>query len=129
MDHSGVNSSMVYCQFLAGAVNMEYTICLLKAVTGEDFTSDELQQIGARTWYLRRLFNLDAGMGLEGDSLPKRIIDHIEKSSASLKDFSKALLTYHQLRGLDENGVPAKEKLQELGLDEYVDQYYGEENE
>jgi aldehyde:ferredoxin oxidoreductase len=68
-------------------------------------------------------------VGLEGDTLPKRIIEHIKESAASLKDFSQALSMYHQLRELDENGVPAQEKLQTLGLDEYVRRYYGEENE
>ena len=79
--------------------------------------------------FLRRLFNLGAGVGLEGDTLPKRIFEHIKESAASLKDFPQALSTYHQLRELDENGVPAKEKLQTLGLDEYVQKYHGEENE
>jgi aldehyde:ferredoxin oxidoreductase len=127
MDRSAASSSMVYCQFLAGALDIDYTIRLLEAVTGRVYTEDQLEKIGERTWFLRRIFNLRAGMGLEGDSLPDRITTQINESSATLKDLSAAVVEYHIQRELDPAGIPSKDKLMELGLDKYVTLYYGED--
>ncbi len=118
MDLSGANSSMVYCQFLAGAVNAAYTARLLSAVTGEKFTPDDLLRLGERTWYLRRLFNLRLGTGLEMDELPRRITKQIEASPASLKDLKQALAEYYRQRELGADGMPSARKLEDVGLAE-----------
>ena len=116
MDLSGANSSMVYCQFLAGALNGDYTARLLTAVTGTTYTPADLQQIGERIWYLRRLFNVRLGVGLEADELPQRIRQQIEQSQGTLTDFSQALAEFHKQRELDERGIPSVRKLAEVGL-------------
>ena len=123
MDLSGAYSSMVYCQFLAGALNSDYTARLLTAVTGTAYTPDDLQRIGKRTWYLRRLFNLRLGVGLEADELPKRIRQQIEQSAGTLTDFGRALAEFHRQRELDEAGVPSAQKLAEVGLIKEVGQW------
>jgi aldehyde:ferredoxin oxidoreductase len=116
MNLSGANSSMVYCQFLAGALNIEYTARLLTAITGVAYTPADLIRSGERTWYLRRLFNLRLGVGAEEDTLPKRIIEQIKASSASLKDFDVMIKEFYRQRELDVYGMPARRKLDELGL-------------
>lgn len=116
MDLSGANSSMVYCQFLAGALNGNYTAQLLTAATGESFTAQDLVRAGERTWYLRRLFNLRLGIGLEADGLPRRVIEQIQASGAPLADFERALHEFHRLRDLDQRGKPSAAKLRALGL-------------
>jgi aldehyde:ferredoxin oxidoreductase len=117
MDLSGANSSMIYCQFLAGALNADYTARLLSAVTGETYTPADLLRVGERTWYLRRLFNLHLGTGLEADELPQRIIKQIEASPASLKEFDKALAEYYRQRELGADGMPSARKLEAVRLD------------
>jgi aldehyde:ferredoxin oxidoreductase len=122
MDLSGANSSMVYCQFLAGALNADYTARLLTATTGVPYTSEELYWSGARTWYLRRAFNLRLGVGSEADGLPDRIVTQIRDSNnATLVDLNQALAEYHSQRALDERGVPSVEKLESLDLGELVE--------
>jgi aldehyde:ferredoxin oxidoreductase len=122
MDLSGANSSMVYCQFLAGALNADYTARLLRAVTGVPYTSEDLRQVGERTWYLRRAFNLRLGVGLEADRLPRRIIEQIQASkNAILSDFDRALREYHKQRELDERGAPSAQKLESLELSELIE--------
>jgi aldehyde:ferredoxin oxidoreductase len=117
MDLSGANSSMVYCQFLAGALNADYTARLLTAVTGVPYTPADLRQVGERTWYLRRAFNLRLGVGLEADRLPRRIVEQIQASkNVTLSDFDQALREYHKQRELDERGVPSAQKLASLEL-------------
>ncbi len=118
MDLSGANSSMVYCQFLAGALNANYTARLLTAATGDQFTPEDLLQAGERAWYLRRLFNLRLGVGLEADELPSRIVKQIAESAATLKDFDKGLAEFHRQRELDERGIPPPAKLKSLDLEE-----------
>lgn len=116
MNLSGANSSMVYCQFLAGALDADYTTRLLKAVTGHVYTPDDLIRAGERAWYLRRLFNWRMGVGLEADTLPKRVIRQIEESAASLKDFNAAKDEFYRQRELDASGLPPQHKLDEIGL-------------
>lgn len=117
MDLSGANSSMVYCQFLAGAVTGEYTAQLLSAATGHPFTEQDLVRIGERTWYLRRAFNLRLGVGREADTLPPRVVEQIAGSGAPLSDVGRALNEFFRQRQLDARGAPDTVKMQELGLD------------
>jgi aldehyde:ferredoxin oxidoreductase len=121
MDLSGANSSMVYCQFLAGALNADYTARLLTATTGVSYTPGDLRRVGERTWYLRRAFNLRRGVGLEADRLPRRIIKQIEAGHASLADFDRALKVFHTQRELDRRGVPSAPKLASLGMGELIE--------
>jgi aldehyde:ferredoxin oxidoreductase len=117
MDLSGANTSMVYCQFLAGALNADYTARLLTAVTGVPYTPEDLRRGGERTWYLRRAFNLRLGVGLEADRLPGRIVEQIEANkNAMLSDFDRALEEYHRQRALDERGIPSAGKLESIDL-------------
>jgi aldehyde:ferredoxin oxidoreductase len=121
MDLSGANSSMVYCQFLAGAVNSNYTARLLTAITGVPYTPEDLLRVGARTWYLRRAFNLRLGVGLEADRLPKRVIEQFKTApNATLTDFDQARPEFYRQRELDGRGVPSARKLESLGLSELV---------
>jgi aldehyde:ferredoxin oxidoreductase len=120
MDLSGANSSMVYCQFLAGALSADYTARLLAATTGVTYTPEDLIRVGERTWYLRRAFNLRLGVGLEADGLPRRIVEQIKAGHASLPDFDRALKEFHRQRALDECGVPSPQKLASLGLDSLI---------
>jgi aldehyde:ferredoxin oxidoreductase len=122
MNLSGASNSMVYCQFLAGALNADYTARLLTAVTGVNYSPEDLTRAGERSWYLRRVFNLRLGVGLEEDTLPTRIIRQIEESHASLKDFEQALREFHKQRQLDKRGVPSAQKLSHLGLEYLIDE-------
>ena len=120
MDLSGANTSMVYCQFLAGALNAEYTARLLTAVTGVPYTTEALRRAGERTWYLRRAFNLRLEVGLVEDRLPRRVLAQIAASQPALGDFDRALTEFHRLRELDERGVPSAQKLTTLGLEQLI---------
>jgi aldehyde:ferredoxin oxidoreductase len=121
MDLSGANSSMVYCQFLAGALSGDYTARLLTAVTGVPYTPADLRRAGERTWYLRRAFNLRLGAGLEADRLPDRVVKQIRAGHATLSDFDRALQEFHKQRELDARGVPSARKLKSIGLEGLIE--------
>lgn len=122
MNLAGANNSMVYCQFLAGALDADYTARLLTTVTGEQYNPADLIKAGERAWYLRRAFNLRLGVRLEADTLPKRILQQIQESHATLKDFDKILETFYKQRELDKHGVPSTVKLKAVGLESLIEE-------
>ncbi len=107
------------CMFATAVVQHEPFAKILSAATGEDFSYEDYVKIGERIWNIERIFNNKAGFGRKDDSLPPRVISepHTEGPSAGLTvDFERMLNDYYSARGWDENGVPTKEKLAELGI-------------
>lgn len=94
----------------------------LKAITGFDYDEAEIMQIGERIYNLERMFNLEAGLSAADDTLPPRLLKDaipdgpMKGNVARLKEM---LPKYYKVRGWDENGVPSKEKLKELGLEKF----------
>ncbi|MEM0312735.1 MAG: aldehyde ferredoxin oxidoreductase family protein [Thermoplasmatales archaeon] len=116
MDCSGL------CQFPSFALNFDDYMKLINAVTGFNYTADELLKAGERNWNLERIFNLKAGISPKDDTLPKRFLtEGIPKGPNKGKTVPlKPLLDdYYKERGWSPDGIPTKEKIEELGLDFY----------
>ena len=117
---AAVIDSLLYCKFTNLAVDVEFFARTLSAVSGENFTSDDLMMVGERVWNLERLYNLREGFGKVDDTLPKRMLDEPVTEGPS-KGFTVKLDTmleeYYAFRGWDQNGVPKPEKLKELSLE------------
>lgn len=108
------------CMFATVVVQHEPFAKILSAATGENFSYEDYVKAGERIWNVERLFNVQAGFTRKDDSLPPRVISEPLPSgpSAGLTvDFEKMLNDYYAARGWDENGVPTKEKLAELGIE------------
>ncbi|HEY9246312.1 MAG TPA: aldehyde ferredoxin oxidoreductase C-terminal domain-containing protein, partial [Candidatus Methanoperedens sp.] len=105
--------SLVLCKFASFAVSEVEFANILRAATGVDYSTEEFLRCGERTWNLERLFNIKAGFSRKDDTLPERFFG---KSGIDRAEFERALEEYYQFRGWDENGVPAENKLEELGL-------------
>ena len=114
VDSSGI------CLFTKFAITHREIAAMLAPATGIDFNFDKSIQQGDRIWNLERLFNLRAGFTAADDTLPARLmepaVDGPRKGSRA--ELHQHLQTYYQLRGWDERGVPTKEKLSELGLED-----------
>ena len=143
---SGQNStaainSMVYCMFAGGFWGDEGNVEVLKAVTGwEDFSKQELLQVGERAYALSRLFNLHTqnikDPKKEWDSpkmFPARWFEEPLptgpfKGRAAFdgdisKLFDQALPTYWKKRGWSEDkGIPSRKKLKELGISDIAEE-------
>jgi aldehyde:ferredoxin oxidoreductase len=109
------------CLF-AGAAGgtLETFVPCTAAATGVAYTMDDFVRIGERTWNLERLWNMRAGLGRADDSLPQRLLKEAFKDgpSAGVTVNLEAMLTaYYRERGWDEQGVPTRDKLAELGLE------------
>jgi len=92
---ASVCDSAVICIF--AWKGMSYTLGSLRdfinAVTGFDYTNDELLEVGQRTWYLKRAIGNLCGMTREDDQVPQRIINpHLEgTASDAVKALNKVM--------------------------------------
>ncbi len=116
----------------------------LSAVTGVDYTAEDVLKVGERVWNLERLFNIREGLTKDDDRLPPRLEEEpmpneiysaeekkaltppvevsphgtIDKqpSAGSTVPIPEMLPVYYEKRGWDSEGVPTSAKLEELGL-------------
>ncbi|MBC8385941.1 MAG: aldehyde ferredoxin oxidoreductase family protein [Candidatus Cloacimonetes bacterium] len=116
-DISATVDSLVLCRFLQFAVGVSTFTEMLNHVTGEDFTDDELIQIGKRIYTLERKFNAENGFTRNDDLLPKRFLtEKLEEGSSRNRvvQLDEMLDKYYKIRGWDEDGVPTRETLDKL---------------
>jgi len=110
---------------------------LYSAITGIEITAEELKRGGERVWNMGKLLNTREGFTRADDILPgpwaKSIDEPIKTPTGELRlkdyfgrlithaGFEKMLDDYYDEHGWDVNkGVPTKNKLVELGLEEFA---------
>ncbi|MFQ6112090.1 MAG: aldehyde ferredoxin oxidoreductase C-terminal domain-containing protein, partial [Nitrospinota bacterium] len=98
----------------------------LAACTGRELTDEELLRCGERTFNVEKAYNVRAGAGREQDIVPERFFEEPllggGPSGGALvrrEDFDRILEDYYEDRGWNrESGLPKREKLRELGLED-----------
>jgi aldehyde:ferredoxin oxidoreductase len=116
--------SLVLCDF--APISVENCVDMWNLSTGFDHTTESYLECGERIWNLVRLFNLREGHNPSNDKLPQRIFkDSFTKGPVkgvhiNQDDFNKSIQEYYSLRGWDKKGIPTKEKLKKLGLENMV---------
>lgn len=94
---------------------------MISVVTGMPVDADEFMRIGERIWTVQKLFNLRAGYGKADDTLPDRLLtEPLREGAPKGRVWSRQPLLdeYYRVRGWDEEGVPTRGKLAELGFAE-----------
>lgn len=120
-DERAAAFSLVICDFAPIPV-----VEMLNNATGYDYTVEEYLKCGERIWNLIRVFNCREGVSRKDDTLPPRVFedplpDPAARGAVVTRDqFNEMLDEYYILRGWDSNGIPTKEKLHELGLDDLI---------
>lgn len=126
-DWVAVTNSLLICTS-PGWVGFNYArpifvVDALNAVTGLNFTVDDLMKIGERVNNLCRCFNAREGMTRKDDYLPPRFLEEplpdgpSKGQRISENEFREMLDNYYELRGWSkETGNPSREKLEELDL-------------
>ncbi len=110
---SAAVDSLVLCKFTTFAMGeVEYSK-LLSAVTGVHYRSEDILRFGERIYNLERLFNVQAGIGGEEDTLPLRIFEG--ENALSREIFQEMLREYYEFRGW-KDGIPTDETLRKLGI-------------
>jgi aldehyde:ferredoxin oxidoreductase len=94
---------------------------LLSAITGWEYTPQEMQNLCERVASLIRVFNIREGASRRDDTLAPRSFQPDERGPAQGKALTPAMLDamldeYYALRGWTKEGVPTAGTLQNLGL-------------
>jgi len=116
-------NSIGMCLFATFALNLKQITSFLHEVTGiEAFASShELMKIGERVNNLVRLFNIREGLTKELDTLPKRFFEETLNEGLSkgrVVELEQLMEEYYSVRGWFPDGIPTKEKLEELAIKE-----------
>jgi aldehyde:ferredoxin oxidoreductase len=114
------------CKFMGMILAANEWCDMLANVTGWKFDEEDFRKTGDRIYNVQRLFNVREGMTRADDNLPKRLLEEpLPEGPAKghvVENLDELLDAYYELRGWDkETGNPTPEKLQELGLEEYLD--------
>jgi aldehyde:ferredoxin oxidoreductase len=114
---------LLLCHFLP--YSFAHIVQLVSAVTGWKTTAMEQIRIAERVLTLCRLFNLKAGLTADQDRLPERFFEPtqdgaLKDKALDFEEMEAARLYYYELMGWDREGVPRREKLVELGIEDFA---------
>ncbi|HUS88108.1 MAG TPA: aldehyde ferredoxin oxidoreductase family protein [Desulfosporosinus sp.] len=118
-DLTAVIDAVGMCLFTSFTLGLSDYAAIVNAVTGENYSDEELLACGERIWNNERLHNLKVGYTAAEDTLPKRLLnDPIPDgpSKGSVHRLAELLPQYYTERGWDEAGVPTPERLNILGM-------------
>ena len=119
--------SLIICKNARGTLFKELPDMskLYKLITGYEMTTDELSLAGERINTLARLINIREGLSRKDDTLPWKVMnqpisdDGPGKGSVVTQEELDLLLDdYYLARGWTLDGVPTKDVLTKLGLDD-----------
>jgi aldehyde:ferredoxin oxidoreductase len=110
----------MFCNLGAMILNATQAISIVNHVTGFDYTIKEVMHLGRRIWYLKRGLSNLFGARAENDMMPARLLTPMETgpTQGSVPDMDLMLKEFYQLRGFNDDGVPKRSVLKELGLSE-----------
>lgn len=119
-NRKSVTNSLIRCSLSGIAAEAEARLFTL--ATGIRINEKDIQLIGERIWNMVRVFNVGEGFSRKDDTIPMRLVkEHFSKGPAahrvvSLDAFNFMLDVYYKLRGWSKEGIPTRNKLQELGI-------------
>lgn len=111
--------SIALCSTMRGGIPLDDQAEAYIAVTGIEMNLQDLNKAAERIINLERMYNVNLGFNRNQDTLPKRFIEEPMPKGASkgqTVDLESLLSEYYDLMGWDQNGIPTKKKLKELGL-------------
>lgn len=125
-DETAVSETGIWCTFVAAfcGVPLDLYAKFLCAATGmKELDGKKLLLIGERIFNLERAINAREGIDGSYDRMPERVTkDAIPRDDSPAKGqvFEEEILLkdYYAARGWNEKGLPTKEKLRELDLEE-----------
>ena len=117
MDYRAFTNSVILCHF--EDVTAQGMVDLLNAVTGWDWTVEDIALAGERIYTFKRLLNHRLGMTRKDDRLPKMLLRPFSSGNSAgyVPEVDTLLSLYYRVRGWDEEtGMPLPETLARLGL-------------
>lgn len=120
-DLGSLTNSLVLCLFMVdgGDWSMSDVAAMFNAVTGWDYSTEDLLEAGERGFVSQRLINLRDGYNVETDTLPKKMFKAAKEGARTgqVPPLAEMLQDYYQIRGWNERGEPTNATLERLGLD------------
>ncbi len=123
-DTNAVVDSLTACKFLFFAAGLEEYARAYTAVTGLESSAQALLEAGERIYYHDRVMNAEVGFTAGDDDLPARFFTEPGSSGGGItiapldrEEFLQARARYYIIRGLDENGLPVRQKAEKLGVE------------
>ena len=122
---SSLFGQLTLCQFqvVIGGMTLTQINEVFNAITGWNWSVQDLSDAGRRAFTIERLINVRDGITRKDDSLPKKMTIPGKEGGRIGRvplPHDKALDEYYKLRDWDDNGLPTEECLKRLGLDEYL---------
>ena len=121
-DYMAVFNALGLCKFLFFARLSHETICeWIKGLAGWDLTSKDLMEVGERLYNVKRAYNVLMGVNAEKDVVAPRILENLRPGKPISEGqvlFFNMRKDYYEARGWDPNGIPRRERLLSLGLEE-----------
>lgn len=118
---------LTICKFMIKFAGMTISELMhgLELILGREIDPYELFKVGERSLNLQRLLNVRDGMRRKDDTVPPKTLIPAAVGGRAFKaptmeECDKMLDDYYKLRGWDNDGVPTADKLNELGLADYV---------
>ena len=127
-DAINIIDSLIICKNAKGTLYKELSDMakLYTLVTGFEITPQEIKKAGERINNLARLINIREGFSRKDDTLPWKIMNQpilddgpVKGAVVTQEELDLLLDDYYSVRGWNAEGYPTKERLQDLGLDEF----------
>jgi aldehyde:ferredoxin oxidoreductase len=107
---------------------------IYSSLKGMELSSTEMKKAGERVWNLYKMVNVREGFNRKDDQFPEKwftpirgeegerpLMDYFESKQLTREDLQNLLNDYYDECGWDEvDGIPTREKLDELGLSEIL---------
>jgi aldehyde:ferredoxin oxidoreductase len=125
-DYAEIVNSLVHCKFMVfDGFTLTDLLDSWNASTGLNWSMDQFRKAGERIFNLNKLLNLRYGKTKADDlAFPKRLMEPKPDGAAAgvvPEGIENAIDEYYKKRGWDNEGVPTKEKLADLGLDRLLE--------
>ena len=118
-DATAAFDSAGICVFTSFAWTLADVAPQVAAACGDEFTLENLNEIGERIWNMERDFNNRAGFTAKDDTLPPRLLNEPARTGPAKGLVSKLpemLPKYYEVRGWHPDGTLKPETRQRLGL-------------
>ncbi|MCJ7772463.1 MAG: aldehyde ferredoxin oxidoreductase family protein, partial [Desulfobacterales bacterium] len=102
--------SLILCRFYRDLYQWEELATMVKGITGLDLDKEGMQSIARNISDDTRRFNLQEGLTMDGDKLPKRFYTEVLPETQKViteEQMDQMLKDYYKARGWDEMGRPA----------------------
>ncbi len=115
-----IANSIVICLFMidGGDLTMAEVLEIFNAITGWDFTMEQLFESGERGFTAQRLLNIRDGYDGTTDVLPKKMYRAAKLGFRKGQQipFTRLMKDYYEIRGWDDKGIPSQDTLARLAL-------------